>query len=293
LERLRGRCGSASPATCVLSMGKTARRKKDARKPFARLRMMPDFILIGAHRCGTTSLFHYLSEHPRIVPACKKEVHFYDLRYQDGEDWYRAHFPLRILQRLSKLRDARGFLTGEASPYYLFHPAVPARVRLGSPEARLLAILRDPAERAFSHYKRMVRKGVEPLTFEQALDQEPERLAGEEEKLLTDPRYRSKRHRQYSYASRGRYAEQLERWLEHFPSEQLLVLTLEALEKDPEATMRRASAHLGLPPAAARYRVYNATGRSQMDPAVQARLTEYFVPHNHRLYELLGEDLGW
>jgi hypothetical protein len=263
-------------------------------RPFARFRMMPDFIIIGGHRCGTTSLHHYLSEHPRIVMACTKEVHFYDVWYDRGLDWYRSHFPLRALQALSKLRPGGGFLTGEASPYYLLHPAAPARAAQHSRDARLLAILRDPGERAFSHYKRMVRKQVEPLSFEEALDREEERLAGEAEKVLSNPGYRSDALRQWSYATRGRYAEQLERWLEHFPREQLLVVSLNALERDPAGTMARVFKHLGLPPASSRsYGVHNATRDSRLAPETAARLRAYFAPHNRRLYELLGEELGF
>ena len=273
-------------------------RLRKARRAFRRLlapyRMMPDFIVIGAMRCGTTSLYRYITDHPRIAPAFKKEVHFYDLHYADGLDWYRTHFPLKVSQRLSARGYDPGFITGEASPYYLFHPGVPARVKQHSPDAKLLVILRNPVDRAFSHYQQQVRSGTEKLSFEEALEREEERLHGEVEKMLADERYNSYNHRHYSYVSRGVYADQLERWFQLFPREQFLIFNSEQLYREPAATMERVFRFLGvLPSSDGDYKQYNATGKSRMSPETRRRLVEYFAPHNERLFQLLGEDFGW
>jgi hypothetical protein len=240
-------------------------------------RQLPDFVIIGAQRGGTTSLYRYLIEHPDIEPASRKEVHFFDGNYERGMDWYRAHFPLQGASRL----------TGEASPSYLFAPAAPARIRAALPQARYIALLRNPVDRAFSHYQLMVKRGIEPLSFEEAIAAEPERLTG-----TGDPFTLAWRH--FSYIRRGLYAEQLERWLASFPREQLLVLKSEDFYAEPAATLRQTQAWLGLParlPATlTAHQVGDYVG---MSSATRERLGDYFAPSNRRLYDLLVRDLGW
>ncbi|HXS47682.1 MAG TPA: sulfotransferase domain-containing protein, partial [Solirubrobacterales bacterium] len=181
------------------------------RRTNAGQRPLPDFLIIGAQKGGTTSLHAYLSEHRRVSPSSTKEVHFFDHAYDRGLGWYRAHFQRSAKAPLS--------LSGEATPYYLFHPLVPARVAETLPESRLIVILRDPVDRAFSHHNHELALGFEDLPFEEAIEREPERLEGEQERILEDPGYRSFAHQHHSYVSRGRYAEQLERWLAHVPPE--------------------------------------------------------------------------
>src|SRR3954453_12461513 len=123
-------------------------------------------------------------------------------------------------------------LVGEASPSYLFHPLAPDRVARLLPDARLIALLRSPVERAFSHYQHEVALGREPLSFEEAIDREDERMRGELEHMLRDPYYFSHTWWNYTYVARGRYAEQLERWFADFPREQLLVLLTDELAAD-------------------------------------------------------------
>ncbi len=106
-------------------------------------RRLPDFIILGAQRAGTSSLYYYLSQHPQILPAVRKELHFFDDHYRRGLGWYRSQFPTR---------GARGTITGEATPYYLSHPHAPARIQRLLPQARLIVLLRNPVERAISHY---------------------------------------------------------------------------------------------------------------------------------------------
>lgn len=256
----------------------------------APLRLLPDFIIIGGRCCGTTSLYAYLTAHPHVVAAATKEVHFFDDHWADGPGWYRAHFPLRWERLLATLVRREPYVTGEASPFYLYHPEVPARLRSLCPAARLLVLLRNPVDRAFSHYQQSRRAGVEPLSFEEALEAEPARLReaafdGAGSGAMKD----------YSYAARGQYAEQLARWLPRFPREQLLVTQSEALFAAPEGQMRRVFEFLGLPHAAAgRYRRHHA-GRyeERMQPSTRERLERQFAPHNERLFELLGERYDW
>ncbi len=258
-------------------------------------RLLPDFIIIGGQKCGTTSLYNYLAEHPHVAPARDKEVHFFNTRrYERGDLLYRASFPTRADLRRAATGDGR-LVTGEATPGYLFFPQVPGRVRKTVPQARLIALLRNPVDRAYSHYHHKVRIGKEAIPFEEAIDREEERLAGEVERALEDPRYYSNNLDQYSYLRRGVYVEQLRRWRDHFPEEQLLILRSEDLYEDAPAVVGRTLEFLGLPAASAgAYATHGAGGYAEeIDPALRARLVEHFRPHNERLYEYLGRDFGW
>jgi len=263
-----------------------ARVARVSRRATSRLRALPDFLIVGAQRAGSSSLFSYVCAHPRVAPPAHKEIHFFDNNSFRGLGWYRRYFPLR-----ARMGDQ---VTGEASPYYLFHPAVPARVAETLPDVRLIAILRDPVERAYSGYQLARRRGDETLEFEEALAREDERLAGEEERILRDPRYLSPAHRRLSYRTRGLYAEQLERWYERFPREQLLVVRSEDLFADPDATLQTVFAFLGLEPwSQAEYPALNRRPYSSMSDAARATLAEAFAEPNRRLEALLGRELGW
>ena len=162
------------------------------------------------------------------------------------------------------------------------------------PEARLIALLRDPVDRALSHYHHEVALGREPLTFEQAIEAEPERTRGEEERLSREPDYFSHAWWDYTYLARGRYAEQLERWLAVFPREQLLVLASDELATEPGQTFARVLEFLGAPghELDSYPRVYEQS-YGEMQPDTRRRLAEYFAEPNRRLYELLGRDFGF
>src|SRR5437763_1646364 len=118
----------------------------------APVRLLPDFIILGAQRAGTTSLYEYIVDHPQVGAASKKEVHFFDRHYTEGVNWYRAHFPPAVRRQRFENRTGKRFLTGEASPYYLAHPMVPERIAAVAPDARFLILLRNPIDRALSHY---------------------------------------------------------------------------------------------------------------------------------------------
>jgi hypothetical protein len=222
-------------------------------------------------------LYDYLTSHPDVGAAWRKEVHFFDKNYDKGIDWYLAHFPRRD----------EVTLTGEASPYYLVHPDVPARMREAVPEARLIALLRDPVARAYSQYQMNVRRGIEPLSFESAIERELARAAEGGEQA--GPRWRRS-----SYLARGRYAEQIERWLVQFPRERLLVLKSEDFFADPESTLHRVLDYLRLPRwRPARFKVRHRADYPSLDRRTAERLHEHFAPHNQRLCDLLGRDFGW
>src|SRR5690242_4033623 len=178
------------------------------------VRLLPDFLVIGAQRGGTTSLYQYLQVHPFIEPATTKEVHFFDRRFHKGLAWYRGHFPTALEKYRADRLHNRLFLIGEATPDYLFHPHTPRRVARILPWVKLIVLLRNPVERAYSHYHHAVDLGYEHLPFEEAIRREEERLGTEREKMLKNQYYKSCAYMELSYLSRGIYVEQLQAWMQ-------------------------------------------------------------------------------
>jgi hypothetical protein len=264
------------------------------------LRLLPNFLIIGAARSGTTSLYNYLVQHPGITPALRKEIHFFDYNYQRSFSWYRGQFPALPSMYYRQAIHGQTTITGEASPYYLFHPYVPQRVAQLLPEIKLIALLRNPIERAFSHYCWEVDWGNEPLSFEDALEQEEDRIR---EGIQTLEYGKSFHHLHFSYISRGCYAEQLERWFTYFPREQILIIKSEDMYNNPAATFTQTLDFLHISGSAIEidnfktsFKLYNGQKSHQhktMLPATRQLLAERFQPSNERLYTLLGRDFGW
>lgn len=249
--------------------------------------MLPSFLILGGQRCGTTSLYRYLSEHPDVHPGLVKEIQFFTLNYGKGVNWYRSQFP----------PESTGGHSFDASPYYLFHPAAPERASGLLPDAKLIALLRNPVDRAFSHYQHNAGNGVEDLSFEEALAAEESRLAGEEGRLAGDPGYSCAAHRRYSYVARGMYELQLARWLGRYDRSSLEVLVSEEFFAEPAGTFAGVLKFLGLPEfALANYEAYTRRGRWDGPPlsaATRGRLREVFREPNRRLEALLGRSLPW
>lgn len=260
----------------------------------SRARVLPEYVMIGGQRCGTTSLYQYLVEHPAVAAATTKEVHFFDVEYARGSGWYRGHFPTGAYLRALTRRTGMRATTGEASPYYLFHPRAPYRLADLLPSARLIVMLRDPVSRLASHYHHEISLGHERLTLPEAIAREPERFDGEEARILADPTYRSFEHQHHSYFTRGIYADQLVRWFSVVPRERFLVVEYERFFSDPTEQLDRVLGFLGLPPQRrTSFEAYNARTYNRVDPIVVEELQARYEPHNRRLYELLGDDLGW
>jgi hypothetical protein len=281
-QRLEGAAGRAERGARRLAGRATSGR-----------RVLPSIVIIGAQRAGTTSLFDALVRHPHAARPTTKEVHFFDENFWRGLDWYRSHFPLASWQKLARRRgrDAIGI---DATPNYLLHPAAPSRAAATVPEARFVVLLRDPVARAYSHYQLTRRKKVERLSFREALAAEERRLAGQEERLVVDPRYRSFQHLHHSYVSRGLYADQLDRWLAHFPKDRLHVVFAEEFFARPHDVYAETIAFLGLPSwEPLDFPNQNAARYPEMDDEARAWLAERFAKPNERLSRLLGRRLPW
>ena len=267
-------------------------------------RVLPDFIVFGAAKSGTTSLYGRLSEHPFVEPCTTrdgrfgntKEVRFFDYNWYRGSDWYRSHFPLERSRREFEAEHGRPFLTGEGSPTYISNLWAPARVRQTVPDVKLIAVLRNPVDRAYSHFQFSRRDGTEECeSFEDAVAREEGRLQPEWERMAADPRYNSWNFGGWSYLARGRYAEQIERWLARFPREQFLFLKAEDLFADQQQALDTLHEFLGLSPhrVAGADRLNVSPEYDMLPPHVREELDDYFRPHNERLYELVGIDFGW
>lgn len=262
-------------------------------------RPFPDFLIIGTKRGGTTSLYNYLLQHPGVLglfPQVRgKKSTDYFLADSHDPRWYRSHFHTERYR--SVLRSRRGYrpVSGEASPYYLWDPRVPSRVREVAPQVRAIALLRDPVERAWSHYHERVQNGVEPLGFEEALAAEADRLSGELERMVSEPAYYSPAYDHFSYRSRGVYLPQLQRWTDTFGRDRLLVLRSEDMYADSNAVLAQVCDFLGIPPArVAHSGAFNARHRvGEMPPGARADLAAYFAEPNAALEDWLGRQLFW
>jgi hypothetical protein len=246
----------------------------------------PEFLIIGAQKCGTSSLYHNLCQHPHIRSARQKEIHFFDDHYDKGLNWYRSHFPpVKLFENI---------LTGEASPYYLFHPYAPKRASLSHPRINLIILLRNPVDRAYSHYHHNIRKGREKRSFEEAVAEEIKLMPTEVDNLTRNPAYNSHIHKHFSYLSRGGYIHQIEAWLKHYPINQFLFLKSEEFFKYPEVTINAVYSFLGVEQVP----VYNFATKNKysyppMNRAIRQNLVNFFKPHNDRLSKLLGPDFCW
>jgi hypothetical protein len=260
-------------------------------------RALPDFLVIGAQKSGTSSLFRYLDQHPQIRGPIPKEVHYFSGgldpavdAYARGEAWYRAHFP-----KASEMGE--GMHAFEATPLYLLHPHAAARIHALMPEVKLVAVLRNPTDRALSHYFHNVRANPRRV-FQETLGP-AEAMAAEEARLapvLAAGDYRSEIYRVATYKARGRYLEQLRRYTAYFPRESLLLLRAEDLFADPAGQMRVLADFLGLDHGRGRidFQAENVgANRETVDPGVREELDAYFAPHNRALAEALGRDFGW
>lgn len=255
-------------------------------------RMLPDFIIIGGRRCGSTSLFNYLSENPSIGKSLRKEIHFFSTKQNKSIRWYKSHFP-SIREKNSFIKKSnKQFICGEASPHYLSHPLAPLRIKKILPKVKMIVLLRDPVERAYSDFK---HSDKETLSFEEALENEPIRLFGEEEKIKNDPKYISILQWNFAYATQGIYVKQIQNWLSYFPLEQFLFLRSEDLFLNPSEVLKNVYQFLGLEYFELKnYKKYNATDSSKkMKTETKIKLYDFFRNYNTELEELIGKKFYW
>lgn len=216
---------------------------------------LPSYLVIGAQRSGTTTLSRWLGEHPQVFMAARKELHFFDVHYENGLDWYRSFFSAATNENH----------VGEATPSYLYHPLSMRRIADVLSDTRLLVSLRNPVDRAYSHYWHNRARGHEPLDFAEAVEVESRRI-GE------DPRSKLR----FSYLDRGHYIDQLEEVVRHFPRSSLHVEIVEETQPDPRPALQRIYEFLAVDPkfipvsAGARLNAYSAVRSKKIGKAAKS-----------------------
>jgi len=255
---------------------------------FSRLnRQLPDFLIIGAQKCGTTSLFHYLSQHPDIEMPETKEIHYFDLNYKKGTEWYKNNFPKK------KLFGKK--LTGEATPYYLFHPLVSQRVYKHLSKVKLIIMLRNPVDRAYSQFIHERKLGIEDLSsFEDAITLEYSRIDDDEKKLITGEIEHSNAFQHFSYISRGLYFKQISSWLKYFSLKKMYFVKSEDFFTNPEKELVDIYNFLGVrnfkPNDLTSQNTNHYQNISQKNKDV---LLATFSEDNKKLVNLLGDKFSW
>jgi Sulfotransferase domain len=250
------------------------------------LRQLPSVVIAGAQKAGTTQLYAYLVKHPRLFPSWKKEVDYFSKHPQRSIKWYRSHFPLR--RRVA----AVGGQTVDASPSYLPMPAALRKMHTVLPEARVIAVLRDPVARAFSHYQHYKTRGLESRSFDEAVDAE---LRHNDFPAESGVALRHSAAPMLGYVSRGYYALQLELLFELYAPERVLLVDSVDLFGDTSTVCQRVFEFLGLDQHRVQpTKIYNrGYYKEQINPAVADRLREHYRPYDARLSELVGRSFCW
>ena len=255
------------------------------------IRVLPDFVVIGVVRSGTTSLYHYLGEHPCIVKSAYDELGFFDSNFHLGLNWYRSLFPT-IFER-NRIKSRHGhFMTFDVTPFYIYNPKSAQRILEILPHAKIISILRNPVDRAYSNYYLGGRSGDEKRTFEEAIESDLKKIQGGKNMTINDSYFEEIVSR--SYLARGFYAEQLQIWMDRFSKERLLVISSEDLASKTEETLATIFDFLKLP----NYKIRDLTKRNEakyptMNQDTRKLLVEYFRPYNQQLYDLLGRKFDW
>lgn len=246
-------------------------------------RALPDFLIIGEMKSGTSSLFYYLNRHPMIVPPIRKEMHFFNIGYGKGLGWYRAHFPLK--------KNLGTALTGESCPGYLFAPGACERIYKNIPNVRLIVLLRNPVQRAISHYYHEVKMGREYLPLFEALKAEEDRL----NESNIDDQEGLETHLHASYKRRGRYYAHLVRLFSYFDKEQVLILGNNELLQNPSGVTNKVYEFLFLDKMTDNidFPKKNVGEKEPVSPEVITYLENYFEPYNQQLFNMLGKKIDW
>jgi hypothetical protein len=264
-------------------------------RPTSRWRTLPNALIAGGQRCGTTSMYRALIQHPAVLRAVgRKGVHYFDTAYDRGPQWYRSHFPLQ--RTVARVRQDTGStpVVLESSPYYGFHPLAATRIDADLPGVKLIVLIRDPVERAYSAHAHEFARGFETETFERALALEPERLKGQDERLVNEPFSVSLDHQHHAYVARGQYVELLRRLAGIVGRERLHVVDSHRFFAEPEKSWADALSFLGLATGGDPvFERHNARPRSPMSDELRRRLEEHFRPWDDELIEWLGWVPSW
>ena len=257
--------------------------------------VLPDFYILGGQKCGTTSMFMYLTRHPAILSPNAKDIRFFDKYFFKGVNWYRINFPTKSTKS-SLNKNFKRVLTGEGTERYFDHPHAAERIKEVTPNAKFIILLRNPITRAFSHHTRVRNNNRESLTFKDAFLNESKRTKEDYNKIFSDPFYYADSYFTYSYFERGIYVDKIKHWMEIFPKEQFLIIQSEEFFSDPSKIYNQVLDFLGVENFDLdQYEQFRKQDYSESKLPVDThkKLADYFKPHNQRLYEFLGRKFDW
>jgi len=255
------------------------------------LRVLPDFIIIGSMKCGTTSLYYDICEHPCASPAAYDEIGFFDSNFHLGLNWYRSMFPTK--RRIEDIRRKEGVaITGEDTPFYFWNPVAAKRIQKLLPNIKLITILRNPIDRAYSEYQDLVSSESNSPSFETFIENEIN-TRRKDSSLITEENFEIFNQKN-SYLLKGIYVDQLKIWAGLFPKEQIFTLSTENLNSEPITALESVFQYLNLPD----YKIKNIQRQKQkkyvpMNSQTRKILVEFFKPHNERLFKFIGKKFDW
>jgi len=248
-------------------------------------RVLPDFIISGTVRSGTTSLYYNICEHPSVLPASYDEIGYFDSNYHLGINWYRSMFPTE--KEMKQVKKETNFaITGEDTPFYFWKKEAAERIFQDIPNSKIIIIFRNPVDRAYSNYNLGIRKKTESLSFEDAID--------EEMNFLKTHSFRDAVDRRRSYLSKGLYENQIKIWFDNFPREQIHILCTEDMKKNPKESLLKIFQFLGIP----NYTLKNPQKQKlaeykKMDDKTREKLLTFYEPYNQKFFETIQEKFDW
>lgn len=260
-------------------------------------RMQPSFFIIGVQKGGTTALAQYLSEHPEIIQPQRKDIYFFNNceNFAKGLNWYQAHFAHRIYKKAYEIRhQVKEAITFDATPNYFAAPGAAQRLHSFYPNAKLILLLRNPTERAWSNFRMNKRHQFEPLDFEAALKAENNRISNED--LFAEKQHTHSYVRQrLAYRTNGVYAELLKEWLRYFHRDQFCIVRTEDLLQQTQETYNTITDFIGVQRfTGVKFNRYNEGGeQKEMPAASKQELDQFFAPHNQALEQLLQRNFNW
>jgi len=254
------------------------------------IRSLPDFIIIGTARSGSTSLYYNICQHPCVLSAAYDELGFFDSNFHLGLNWYRSLFPTLFSKWIVKQKKQFA-ITGEDTPFYIWNPLVAKRILKIIPNIKLIVLFRNPVDRAYSNYHLGVRAGSEKLSFEDAIQMELKKLDKINDEIEQDVnKYTTPR----SYIAKGFYADQLKIWLELFSSEQLMIVSTEDLESNPQKTLDRIYNFLKIPK---NHKLIPEKQKIASYPKMKNKTREFLIDlykkNNAELFTMIGQKFDW
>jgi len=254
------------------------------------IRSLPDFIIIGTVRSGTTSLYYNICQHQCVLTAAYDELGFFDSNYHLGLNWYRSLFPTLFSKWVVKQK-TQFAITGEDTPFYIWNPLVAKRILKILPNIKLIVLFRNPVDRAYSNYHLAVREGSENLSFEDAIQVELKNLDKINDDIKQDVnKYAIAR----SYIAKGFYANQLKIWLELFTSEQLIIVSTEDLESNPQETLDNIYDFLKIPK---NHKLIPEKQKIASYPKIKDETRKFLIDlykkSNAELFTMIGQKFDW